>query len=247
MFGHVRALLVHAMHLPATGRRMTPTVTQAQSLMCVLRSADTLVWLFKRTCMLFLLSMLCRLPVVLAAGSRPGLTTLLSRITQQVKDLLQAAQLQQQRQQGMASHGAPTSEPALKRHRSAEAATSSRSGSASIDPHELLDMLLAAYAAATGSSAAGQDAGWAWRLEYLAMLQELLPLHAPLLERLLGALCRSATAADVAPQQVCIIAARRDRVEQQRHMKPHAPCMAQAVCRSALARPLHPSKHSEQW
>lgn len=203
-------------------------------------------WLFYKSMHAFLLYMLCRLPVVLAAGSRPGLITLLTRITQQAKDLLQPAQHQQQRQQGMAS---PISEPALKRHRSVEAATSSRSSSSStsIDPHELLDMLLAAYAAATGSSAAWQDAGWAWRLEYLAMLQELLPLHAPLLERLLGALCGSATAADVAPQQVCIIAARCDRFEQKHHVKLDAPCMAQAVCRSVVARPLHPSKYSEQW
>lgn len=196
--------------------------------------------------MLFLLYMLCRLPVVLAAGSRPGLTTLLTRITQQVKELLQPAQYQQQRQQEVVSHGSRTSEPALKRHRSAEAAVSSTSGT-SIDPHELLDMLLAAYAAATGSSAAWQDAGWAWRLEYLAMLQELLPLHAPLLERLLGALCGLATAADGAPQQVCIIAARCDRFEQKHHMKPDKPCMAQVFCRSVVARPLHPSKYSEQW
>lgn len=162
------------------------------------------------------LLMVCRLPVVLASGSRPGLTTLLARIIQQAKDLMQPPHPQpHHHHQQQQDHPTTSTEPAPKRQRAAETPGSSSSSSDRAGPSVVLDMLLTAYAAATGSAAAGHDAGWDWRLEFFGVLQELQPLHGPLFQRLLDALsgCEAGAAA-VTPQQVGLSLDHHSRLQQ---------------------------------
>lgn len=144
-----------------------------------------------------------RLPVVVSASSRPGLAALLGRIMDHLKRILQPQPARQQHLQQQ-QHHAPTwlgaaGEPAAKKQRAAEAAAVAAGADT---PAEVLDVLLSAYAAASGSPPAATDGSWDWRVEFLGVLQELPLLHAPLLQRLLGNLYGSAWPPEVSPQQV---------------------------------------------
>jgi hypothetical protein len=146
-----------------------------------------------------------RLPVVVSAGSRPGLAALLARIKEHLTRILQLQQPAQQQQHPQQQHApawlGAAGEPASKKQRTAEAAAAAAGADTQIT--ELLDALLSAYAAASASPpAAATDGSWDWRVELLGVLQELPLLHGPLLQRLLGSLCGSAWPQEVAPQQV---------------------------------------------
>lgn len=136
----------------------------------------------------------CRLPAVVEAGSKPGLMTWLARVAQRVQQLL-AKQTDQHHPQEL--HGSSTVHPPAKRQ--CMASTSIRPG---ITCPQLLDMLLAAYAAAATAATTGQGAGLDWRLDVLGLLHQPKPLHEPLLQRLLGSLQGTLWAGDAAPQQV---------------------------------------------
>lgn len=136
----------------------------------------------------------CRLPAVVEAGSKPGLMTWLARVAQRVQQLL-AKHTDQRHPQEL--QGPNTVQPPAKRQ--CMASTSMRPG---LTCPNMLDMLLAAYAAATTAAMTGQGAGLDWRLAVLGLLHQPEPLHEPLLQRLLGSLQGTLWAGDAAPQQV---------------------------------------------
>jgi hypothetical protein len=147
----------------------------------------------------------CRLPVVAAAGSKPALLSLLTRVKEHVQGHLQtttqttSTQQQQQQQHQQPAGRASTDAPAAKKQRAADSAGSITS--ANRNQQAALDALLTAYAAASNSATTGQ-AGGSWRVEFLGLLQELSVLHMPLLQRLVSSLRGSAWPSKESPQQV---------------------------------------------
>jgi hypothetical protein len=132
-----------------------------------------------------------------------GVSTLLARITQEVRQLLQ--QQQQQQRQARTDIGPPAKQQrtAGTAVTTAAPATAARDGAGdAVCAQQLLWQLLSAYeAAAAAAGFSGPEGGLGWRLAVAHALHELPALHQPLLQRLLDGL-QGARWCDEAPAQV---------------------------------------------